>query len=176
MADIKMEPITLRYTGLFDFDGLYAAITDWGKNYGYIWHETTYKHKVPTPAGAEQEIKWVMEKNVTEYIKYKFEILVHTWDQKEVEVEINGQKRMMTTAKVELVIKGTLTYDRQEIFKGGKFTALLGKWYEWKLIKQVETVYWDQLHYRTWNLHALIKKYFDMQKGKYAYKGYLGES
>ena len=31
------------------------------------------------------------------------------------------------------------------------------------------------IYYRMWNLQAIIKKYFDMQTKKYAYKGYLGE-
>ena len=47
----------VRYNGLFDFDTLYASIIDWGKNYGYKVHEKVYKHKIPSPLGAEQEIK-----------------------------------------------------------------------------------------------------------------------
>mgnify|MGYP006415683771 CR=1 FL=1 len=49
-------PITLRYHGLFDFDGMYAAVIDWAKNYGFKWHEKDYKHKVPSPSGAANPV------------------------------------------------------------------------------------------------------------------------
>ncbi len=173
-VELKEAPITIRYNGLFDFDGLYAAITNWAKNYGFLWHEKTYKHKVFSSSSAEEELSWVMTNEVTEYIKYEIAIEVHTWDQKDVEVEANGQKKTVTSARIMMTIKSTIYTDWQKRFGSGRFAGLLGKWYE-KLLTPVESVYYDQLYYRTWNLHALIKKYFDMQKDRFAYKGYLKE-
>lgn len=168
--------ITLRYTGLFDFDGLYAAVIDWAKNYGYQWHETSYKHKVPRPTGAEQELEWQITKKVTDYLHFQVNFSIHTWDQKEVEVDIDGKKKSLTDARIYLIMKGKLTYDWQGRFAGSRFAEKLGKWYyQYVAKKEVESVYYDQLYYRMWNLHAILKKYFDMQTKKYAYKGYLGE-
>ncbi len=175
MAFYPLHRMTLQYNGLFDFDGMYAMLTDWAKNYGYRWHEMEYKHKVPSPTGAEQEWKWQMTLKVTGYIKYQIIITVHSWDLLDVEVETDGQKRHLMNGRLWLWLDGTIETDYQGRFKGGKFADWLGKSYE-KLIRPVETMYWDQLYYRLWGLHALLKKYFDMQAKKHVYKGYLGES
>ncbi|MBI4152678.1 hypothetical protein HY495_03130 [Candidatus Woesearchaeota archaeon] len=176
MASIPLNPITLRYNGLFDFDGMYAAIIDWAKNYGYLWFERSYKHKVPGPQGAELEFEWVMTKNITEYINYNILIIVHTWDTKEVEVEIDGKKKKLTQSRLYIILQGTLEIDWQKRFaEGGKMAKLLGKWTLKVKTPELEGVYADQLYYRLWNLHALLKKFFDLQSKKHVYKGYLGE-
>ena len=171
-----LNKVTLRYQGVFDFDGLYAAVIGWAKNYGYMWHEVDYKHKVPTPDGAEQEMKWILTKNVTDYVSYSMDINIHFWDMKEPTIEIKGKKKSVVSAKVEIIINGLVITDWQKKFKGGKIVSKLGQWYELLVTKDIESVYYDTLYYRTWNLHAIMKKYFDMQSKKYEYKGYLGES
>lgn len=176
MPDEGLPRMTVRFNGLFDFDGLYSAIIDWTKNYGYRWHEVAYKHKVPVPTGAEQEFTWLITKKVTDYISYRILFTVHMWDLLDVEVDVDGGKKSLSNARLYIWMDGTVEYDWQEKFaKGGRFAQFLGTWYE-KLIRPVETVHWDTLYYRMWNLQAIIKKYFDMQSKKYAYKGYLGES
>ncbi len=176
MGKYERPQITLRYNGLFDFDGLYSAVVDWAKNYGYRWHEKTYKHKVPSPRGAEQELEWNLSKKVTNYISYDIVFTIHSWDQTEVEVEVDGKKKSLTNARLYIIMQGTLVYDWQNRFAGSKFVQKLGEWYV-NLVykKETESLYFDQLYYRMWDLHAVMKKYFDMQTQKYAYKGYLGE-
>ncbi len=176
MAPISLPPITLRYSGLFDFDGMYAAIIDWAKNYGYLWLEKSYKHKVLGPSGAEMEFEWEMTKNVTEYISYKITLTVHTWDTMEVEVDVDGKKKKLTNSRLYIVMEGKLETDWQKKFAKSKFAQRLGRWYEKVFGPNLEGIYADQLYYRIWNLHALLKKFFDLQSKKHVYKGYLGES
>ncbi len=168
-------PITLNYTGLFDFDGLYTAVTDWAKNYGYMWYEMSYKHKVPNPKGAEQELDWIITKKVTNYISFEIWFKVHTWDQTEMEVEVDKRKKTLTSARIHLTMDGKVKYDSQGVFKKGKLAKTLGNWYINYVYKRETETYWDQLYYRMWNLQAILKKYFEMQTQKYAYKGYLKE-
>lgn len=171
-----MPPITLRYNGLFDYDGLYAAIIDWGKNYGYMWHEVDFKHKVPSPKGAEQELKWEMSLNVTDFVQHKIVFEVHIFDLSEVEVDLGGgKKKTLSNARISIIIKGTLTLDWQNKFGEGKFIQKIGQMYYNLVFKSKLGDVWDQFYYRLWNLDAVIKKYFEMQSKKYAYKGYLGE-
>ncbi len=176
MVDNKetLPRITSQYTGLFDFDGLFAAIIDWAKNYGFMWHEWEYKHKVPSPKGAETEHKWVLHKSINEYVRYEILITVHVWDMLEVEVEVDGKKKSLTNARIYIWLETTVFYDWQEKFKGGKITKKLGEIYN-KWMDRDLSVYLDQAYYRSWDLQAIIKTYFDMQSKKYAYKGYLGE-
>ncbi len=178
MANVVPTPtIRMRYEGLFDFDGLYAAIIDWAKNYGYMWHEKTYKHKVPTPKGAVQEFEWHLTKQVNDYVEYYIRMRVKTWDLTEVEVEINGKKRVLNNARVKLLMIGDVRFDWQKRFSTGtKFARTLGRLYRSFIYsKDIESIHWDTLTYRKWDLQAVIKKYFDLQSKKHPYKGYLSD-
>ena len=168
--------ITLRYEGLFDLDGLYAAIVDWCKNYGYRWHEKTYKHKVPSPKGAEQEFLWVMDKDVTDFVNYNISIEAHIWDMLEVEVDVGGKKKILSNARIEITMTGTVTIDWQSKFKGSEIKILAYNIYTNVMRREFEVTYYDTLWYRMYNLQAVMKKYFDMQSKYHAYKGYLGEN
>jgi hypothetical protein len=171
---IELPRITLRYNGLFDLDGMYAAVIDWAKNYGFRWHEVDYKHKVPG-GGAEQEMKWLLEKKVDEYAEFSILFTIHMWDL--VEVEVEGQHPNLSNARFYIYMDANIKFDWQGSLKNtSRFTAFLGKWYNERLLKREMDEYFDVLYYRLWNLHALMKKYFDMQTKKYAYKGYLGEN
>ncbi len=175
MEKIELKRLTLQYSGLFDFEGLLALLTDWSKNYGYLWHESDYKHKVPSPFGGEQELYWTIKKNVTPYIRFEIKLYMHVFDNREVEVEINGKKKRLTSARLYIWFDPSMSIDWQNRFKGGKFIAWLGQAYNKLMKKDIESIYGDQIWYRTLNLHALMKQFFDMQTKKYAYKGYLGE-
>jgi|SRR3989344_3265214 len=175
MGNRKLPQITLRYNGVFDFDAFYATVSDWAKDYGYMWHESTFKHKVPGAEGAEQELAWQLTKKVTEFIKYQILFTIHMWEVKDVAVE--NRKKPLLRARIYILIDGTVEYDWQKKFGGSKLNKLLHDWY-FKLphLEPIETVYWDQLYYRIWNLQATIKKYFDMQSKKHPYSDYLSES
>ncbi|HIG93765.1 TPA: hypothetical protein HA234_06225 [Candidatus Woesearchaeota archaeon] len=100
------------------------------------------------------------------------------WDLLEVEVEENGKKKPLSNARLYLWIDGKIHYGPGmfgEMYKESKFAATLGKWYD-KLLSRDQDQYFDQLYYRLWGLHAILKKYFDMQAKKHPYKGYLGEN
>ncbi len=171
----SVPQMTLRYTGIFDWDGMYAAVVDWAKMYGYKWHEKAYKHKVPSPDGAEIELDWELETVATEYIKYKITFAIHAYDLSDIDIDVNGKKKRLTNARVSIIINGDLDYDWQLRFTGSPFRQKLGELYR-KWTGSVDQTYMDQLYYRMWNLHAMLKKYFDMQGKKHVYKNYLGES
>ncbi len=174
---MEVSKMVLRYNGLFDFDGLYAAIIDWAKNYGYFWNETVYKHKVPSPAGAEQEFLWVLKKNVTDYIGYEISMIVHMYDFTEVHVDMGNRKKTLANARLYIIFTGNLKLDWQKKLSGSRFFSKLGEWYKGIIMKkELGSVHADNLHYRILNLHSLVKQYFDMQTKKYEYKGYLKEN
>ena len=173
MGTTPLPNITLRYSGLYDFDSIYAAVIDWAKNYGYMWHEKTYKHKVPKPTGAEQEFDWLLTKKVNSYIHYTIRMNIHTWDQTEAEVEINGKKKILQTGRIYFVMNGTMKWDWMNKFKGN--SEWMGKIYDKVYAKEIDSNYGDTLWYRMWNLNAVLKKLLDMQTKKYAYEGYIGE-
>jgi len=174
--EAKTAPLYIRYIGLTDFDALYAAVIDWCKSYGYIWHETTYKHKIPSPKGAEQRWAWFIEKNVTDYIRHEFRIEARVWDLNEIIVEKGGKKKTLSSGKFQIIIQATLKADWQKRWGKSKISQKLGKFYDDIILKKdFESFYWDNMYYRVWHLHALIKKFFDMQTKWHAYEKYLKE-
>lgn len=174
----SMSGGTIRYQGLFDFDGLYLAAVDWCKSHRYYFHELDLKHKVPSPLGAEQEIWWRMDANITEFVKFDIAVEIHMWEMTEVEVIKDGKKKVLTNARIQIDLTGQYKTDYQGKFsKGGKFQVWMGKIltnYVWK--KELTTGYGDMLYYRMWNLHTLFKKYLDMQTAWNEYAGYLKEN
>ena len=174
MGLIKTPRAIIRYSGLFDFDGVYAAIIDWAKNYGYMWHEIDYKHKVPSPSGAEQEWKWRLMKDVNDYINYDILFTIHSYDLVDVEVDVDGRKKTLTKGRLYIWIDGKVTWDWQKKFGENKFTKWLGEFYAKRMNPEISE-YVDGLYYRILNMQMMIKKYFQMQTTKHPYKGYLKE-
>lgn len=170
----------VRYNGLFDFDTLYAAIVDWGKNYGYKVLESGYKHKVPSPKGAEQDITLQFTKKVNDFVKYNIGVNIHTWDMTEVTVDIGGRKKQLTNSRIQVKLNYIVDMDWQRKFSSkkhpGKLVEWMSSWYAKIMGPTLDVMYIDGLHYRVINLQTTIKKYFDIQAKAHPYKNYLNES
>jgi len=164
------DPVRFRYEGLCDFNGMYAALVDYCKHHGYIWQETAYKHKVPGPAGAEQEYKWQIEKEVNEIIKYKVVITAHAWDMKDVVVDVDGGKQQFTNLRLEIVFKPSIQFDSHKYFASRNgVLGVLSKWY-WKSMSwQYLITYYDDLYYGVLNLQNILKQFCDMKSNKSAF-------
>jgi hypothetical protein len=177
MAHTESIPMGLiRYRGLFDWGELYLGVADWFKRYRYHFHEETYKHKVPSPLGAEQELFWYGIKDITEFVRFRIDVVFHLWDMTEIEVERDGKKKILTSARIEIAIRGQAVFDWQDKFEKNRFTRALRKLYLGSIWRREQSSIWiDQLYYRMNNLHAHIKKYLDMQTKWHEYRGYLGE-
>jgi hypothetical protein len=173
---IPTRKMIVRYKGVLDLEGLYRVIVQWLKSRRFWFHETTYKHKVPSPFGAEEEITFNAERKCTEYYKDEIRIYTHIWDQQEVEVIKEGKKQKLIKAKVEIVISGTLTLDWQGMFDKSKFMQKIRTFMHAHLIhEKIENIWYDELYYRTIKLQAVIKDYIDMQSKSHEYAGYLGD-
>jgi hypothetical protein len=165
------ERILTRYDGLFDLDGLYAAVIDWAKENGYMWHEADYKHK---PKG-EIEWKWAMEKNVTEYIRYKYNFKIHMWDSAEVKVE--GRSKPMSKGRIYIYLTPSIDSDWQNKYSsGGRFAQWLGKQYLGIIFFKKMSDHYDIVWYNAYKLQAIMRKFFNMQAKANEFHGYLGDS
>ena len=77
---IPDDHLILKYSGIFDLKGLYGTITEWFIDYGFYLEEPSWKHKVPSPSGAEQEIEFTGWKKINEYVIYWVELYIHIYD------------------------------------------------------------------------------------------------
>jgi hypothetical protein len=167
----------LRYKGLFDFDGLYNTMVQYLKANRYWFHEYKYKHKVPSPLGAEQEIFWKGEKKITEYIQYRILVAFHLWEVTEVEVVQKGVKKTLTNARMEIQLRGWMDIDYEKRYETSTFLQNLKDFYNKYIVRrELESIYWDTLHYRCQKFLSVIKDYLDMQAKGYEYRGYLGDN
>lgn len=169
--------VMIRYVGLFDFDGLYSLMARWLKDQGYWFHERSYKHKVPTPYGAEQEIEWRAEKEVTEYYQEVIEVFIHTWEQTEVEVEKGGVKKKLTSAKLEVKMVCAIDMDYEKRWAKSKFWRAIRDWYHKYVIrKEIEFIWLDIVYHRMYNLQNIVKEFLDMEAKGNEFVGYMGDN
>ncbi len=169
---LESDPVIVRYTGVFDFEGLYRMMHAWLINKRFEFHENRYKDKVFTPFGNELEIEWYAEKKVTEYIKEYIDIKFHLWDFSEVEVIKDGKKIKMTKSRMEIKLDAKLEMDYTKKFSGkGAFAKKLGEFYQNKVIYwEWRIKYSDALTYNMYDLHHKIKKYLELYSGTNAYQ------
>lgn len=168
---------TIRYKGLFDFDGLYNLMVQWMKARRFWFHEVKYKHKVPSPYGAEQEIFFMGEKKVTDYFQYRLTVDIHIWDMTEVEVVHNGVKKTLTNARMQIILIGYLDIDWEKRWDTSKKWKTLKDFYNKYILKEeIESIYWDTIQYKTQHFMNVIKEFLDMEAKGYEYKGYIGDT
>ena len=95
----------------------------------------------------------------------------------EVEVEVGGVKKTLTSARMEIVLMGVLEIDPEKRFAQSNVWQNVRDFFLKYILKQdVETIWYDELRYRIYKLHDSIKKYLDMQAKGNEYAGYLGDS
>lgn len=159
--DEKYKP-RIFYVGVFDYQKLIQTIATWFADQGYEFHEDVFKHKVPSPAGSEQEWKFAGWIKVTEYVQYWIRIFGHVWELKEIDVIVDGQKKKMAKGKIMLEFESDYWLDYND-----KFTTPAAV----KLQKFLETFVWrkqisggwsDEVYYRMYKLHLECKKVLNM--------------
>jgi len=166
-------PLLLKYDGLFDLDNLYRLIQEWIVNQEFYFEEKTVKHKVPSPAGAEKDYDFHGWRNINEYAKFYIRVYIKIYNLKYIEVIKEGKKKKLTKAQLKIYIKGELELDYKNRFEKNKFLIALKKFYNKYILKEGEGiiggVWWDQLYYHIYKLHAVIKEYLDMESKGNAY-------
>ena len=154
----------LKYRGVYDFEGLCRTMRQWIVDHGYEFHETSVKHKVPSPAGSELELKWESWKKVTGYIKFWIKIYFHLWDVNEVEVVKDGRKQKLTQARMQIEMWGQVDLDYHNRFTGSRFAKFLQDFYHKYIIrKDLDLVATDELYYRVYKLYSVAKQFLEME-------------
>jgi hypothetical protein len=165
-------PAMLKYRGIFDFEGMLKLVYDWLIHEDYEVHERKYKHKIPDPRGAEQEITIAGWRRVNGYVKFHVEVDIHTYDQKDVDVIKEGVKKRLVQARIKMTFTPTVELDYTKRFAGNSFLQTLQDFYHKYIIRQEIQNYWeDELYYRTYKLHRLVKEWLDMETKTNAAEG-----
>lgn len=164
-----MDAPTIRYNGVFDFNGLYRMMYNWFFKQRYEFHEDLYKEKIDT-IGNELELKWRAEKKITPFIKYIINVEFHLWNMMEVDVIKNGQKVKMVKTRMQIIMKASTVADYSQRFKESNLTKKLYHILRTKVIdKEMMLVYMDRLTYIVYEFHAEIKKFLGTDTSSNAY-------
>ena len=153
----------LRYVGTLDYEKFLSAIRKWYSVEGYEFHEMQYKHKVPSPAGMDQEMRWTGWKKMNPYVRYWVDVFFHAWDMKEVDMVEDGQRVKRMSCRLLVEFSGQVELDFTKRFAGSKFLQGLQDWYHKYIIrKEIENLWYDELYYKVLKIYSTAKKALDL--------------
>lgn len=153
---------TLKYKGIFDYEGMYKMMRRWFKDREYDFWERRYKHK-RRAGGAEIEVNWEAWRDITELLRNWIYIYFHIWDYEEVEVIKDGQKKKMAKARMRIEFSWHIEIDYEDRWVDSKLKrALLNFIIKFHLRKELSEPYGDKLWYNCNKLQQETKKFLGM--------------
>ncbi|MEM4260052.1 MAG: hypothetical protein QXG00_02345 [Candidatus Woesearchaeota archaeon] len=155
--------IIIRYSGLFDFDGLYKLIRNWFDEKRYEVQEKRYKDKPWSPMGSELEIDLEADIKETEYIRKYLIMKIQIFEKHEKEVIENTKKKKMTEARIQFFLEGKVVLDYTGSFKS-KSSKLFQKFLHKYILKnEIGLKYVNPFYYEIFELGEKIKEFLGME-------------
>lgn len=167
----------IQYKGVWDVQDLYETIIDFFKLQKFKFHERYYRHRRPSPFGAERRYIWEATRKAEDY--YQFVVVIHidAHDTTDVEVRLpDGSKKVYTKGRIRIVIMGRVEVDYEKKWEGNVFYAQLRNFYNKYVIqKKMEAIWWDELHYKVCNkLRNIIQQRLKMESEEYEHRYFAG--
>lgn len=158
----------VKYKGVYDLQGLIAAVISWLEKKGFEHYFYQTKTKTDT-FGEEAEYGISGWYNETDYHRCYLDVYLHLWDANPVEVVENGVTKTLTKSALLIEIKGDFEMDWTGRFNGSKLMQKLRKFMESKVINdKYDSVWIDDHYFRAIAMTEHIKKYLKMSsQGKY---------
>jgi hypothetical protein len=156
------EKMYMKKKGIFDFEKLYTDVHNWFVNKRYEFHEEDHKTKVPSPVGAEEEIKMKCWRKEDEFVKWWIIVHFQVWDKTDVEVMVNGEKKKMVRCRFKATIRPEFEFDYMNKWEESPFLRGLRKFYIKQVIKKRMDVEGDKFEYEFHEIQDLIKQDLEM--------------
>ncbi|OYT32724.1 hypothetical protein DRJ22_01385 [Candidatus Woesearchaeota archaeon] len=142
----KFPAIIIKHRGFFNLEKVLKTITNWFNEEDFEDFDITdYKYKIPSPAGAEYEIRMKGQKKVTGYVMFEIEVILWVYDLREVELIKDGEKIKTNEGRIIIEVFPVLILDWQKRFGGNKFLQRLQDFYHNYIIKYKIADYWDDM-------------------------------
>ncbi len=139
-------PMIIKQRGFFNLEKVLKTITDWFREEDFEDFDITdYKYKIPSPAGAEYEIRIDGKKKVTGYVMYQIKVILWVFDLRDVELIKNGEKIKTNEGRISIEITPILVLDWQKRFEGSKFLQRLQDFYQNYIIRYKLSDYWEDM-------------------------------
>ncbi|MFH2028681.1 MAG: hypothetical protein ABIJ08_06060 [Nanoarchaeota archaeon] len=172
-----VEPKTfVKYKGVWDMQDLYEVMIDWFRRRKFKFREHVYKHKHPSPFGAERQYVWEAARNINDYIQVKYHIYIHTYDARDIEVVMpDGTKKLFTKGRIWIEVKVTEISDYEGRWSESLFYSHLKDFYNKYVIRKNFTEGWSpRYRYEMYAFVAMVKQRLNMQGDEYDHRYFAG--
>lgn len=125
----------IKYTGIFSFKEFYNFCYHWlTQEVGLDIMETKYSEKIIGDS-KNIEVRWEGTRDMTDYFRFKTEVVFIVVGLKKIEINQNGVKVESNSGSIEARIKGILVRDYDGKFETSAFNKFLRSIYEKWVIK-----------------------------------------
>ncbi len=156
-STIKITPgrgLTIRYSGVFDFDKLYKEMHDWFIKNAYDFEEKQHEDK-SKDTGREIEITWNGERKIDEFAKFLITVRFL--------IEEFNKVEKLDSGKMVIEISASAVLDYNDRWKRKPFSNFLFNVYTKYIIKEkINTYYLGKLYNETVNLQDLGKSVLEL--------------
>jgi hypothetical protein len=155
---------TLRYKGVFDYQGLYRLIRKWYEERGYTFMEKKYSHKIRM-LGTELETGMNCYRDMDAFTRFWIDTFLRVWDSHEMEVIKNGKKKKVIKGRMLVEISMKVEFDYTNKYETSKLTRWIRDNIVIKILfwQELETPLGDKLWYNANKLQQTIKQFLDME-------------
>lgn len=128
----------LKYVGIFSFKDFYQFCYDWlTDELGMEVMEEKYTEKIKE--GKDLEIKWVAEKDLTDYFRIQMKVGFKVFNLQKVEIVEDGAKIETNKGDIRLKVEGIIIRDYKGKFETTAFNKFLRGIYEkWVIPSRIE--------------------------------------
>lgn len=159
------DGLKIKWSGVFDVGEFYIRLKQWFAQEGYgdelkNFKEIKFVQRVKQ-AGKEIEIKWIGEKNVSDYFAYAVTITIAASQLKDVEIQRNGKKLKMNSGSLDIRLFADFITNAKGKWKKGSF---MKKLYERFVVKERMDSYKLDLYQKVYDLQDYIKEYLGISK------------
>ncbi len=135
--------VRLKHAGLYDLDTLLGAAKSWFMSKKYFIQEAEHTEAVKG-GGKEIVFLWQPFRDVTDYVRFKFEFQVIIYREVDVVVESDGKKVKMQQGDIEVRFRNSMVKNYRQTFRGpGK--EFMRQTYEKYLIRRELDDYQNKL-------------------------------
>lgn len=166
IKEAKGKPaFTLKYKGVFDYNGLTTMLTRWLQDRQFEINEKGHKHKYSCPHGFEIERTIEGWRKIDDYYMYQITVDMHLWDAFEVDAVKNGKKVKFWNARIDLKLSFEVICDYADRWAKGPFMEKLrdNVYDEYIIKKEIIINHADPLYYKLLSLHTKVKDFLEME-------------
>ena len=157
--------LKVKYRGVFDLDDFYKKLKIWLETEGYgdenkNFKEAKYIESIK-PYGKNIDIKWIAEKNKSDYFSYYMTITFRIIGLQDIEVPYENKKIKSNKGEIDVKLSADLITNRQGKWSKNSFIKNI---YEKAIINKRIEEYKLDVYKIAYKLHDEIKMYLNLPR------------